>query len=74
MTLRFGFLSGNVNPLAAILFRDDVVLCQVSQVSPPDTRKSLKDEKVSRMAKPVCGQFSIQQLFKLLARQVAVVH
>ena len=74
MALRFRFLTGDVNPLAAVLLRDDVVLCQVRQVCPSDASESRKDEQVPRMAQSVRGQLGFQQLLELLIRQVAVVH
>ena len=74
MAFRLGLLTGDVNPLAAVLLRDDVVLCQIRQVSPPDARESRKDEQVPRVAQSVRWEFRLQQFLKLLARQVAVVH
>ncbi len=73
VALRFRFLTGDVNPLAAVLLRDDVVLCQVRQVCPSDASESRKDEQVPRMAQSVRGQLGFQQLLELLIRQVAVV-
>ena len=72
MAFRLGLLTGDVSPLAAVLLRDDVVLCQIRQVSPPDARESRKDEQVPRVAQSVRWEFRLQQFLKLLARQVAV--
>ena len=39
MALRLGLLPCNVNPFGTVFFRDDIVFCQVCQISPADARE-----------------------------------
>ena len=74
MALRFGFLPCDVNPFGTVFFRNDVVFRQVCQVSPADACEYRKDKQVACVAQAVCGQFGIEQFFKLFPVQVAVVY
>ena len=71
MALRFGFLPCDVNPFGTVFFRNDVVFRQVCQVSPADACEYRKDKQVACVAQAVCGQFGIEQFFKLFPVQVA---
>lgn len=50
MALRLGLLPCNVNPFGTVFFRDDIVFCQVCQISPADAREHRKDKQVTGMA------------------------